>query len=631
MSPWRQLEDRVWVFRDSCNVYAVRGCDGAWLVVNAGTGSAAGRLRALGEVREVTLLLTHHFRDHTAGAGKFRRAGAVVHAPSWERMHLSGEQRAVRSKQTYLCYDVAWDHFAPIESLPVDRWMMDYERLEIAGLPLEVIPTPGASIGASAYAVILPGGRKIVFVGEMMCSPGRLPRLSPLQYNYNDLMGAENVLLSWNRVLAANPDVAFPSMGQPITDCPAAVARLRENISRFDQVQPGIGARVNKLASSGVEEVMPRVYRARGSSAETHFIVGRSGRILALDYGYDTAGIRFPNRLDLWTRRTLLHSVEALQARTGAGRIDTVLPTHYHDDHVCGVPLLQRLFGTELWVGENFADLLERPEDFDRPCLWPHPMKVSRRLPLGQKFFWDDIAIALYPMSGHTEFSTLVCLEIDGRRVAHTGDQIFYLDGKTGLLTTPEKGGVFTNHVYRNGLTLGGYADCVRRLRDFDPEMVLSGHHVPYRPTIETWAKLQAAGQAFDDIHRAIMPLEDDAIHFGAESQPAKLQPYHLRLSAGPWRAPLHGWVLNPFNRPATARIRFATPPEGWSAAPMELQLQPREKRAFEAELTLAAGAREGRHAIALELEIDELSFGQVAEAWVAVGPDAAPYGMPPS
>src|SRR5208283_5830240 len=153
MGPWHQLEDSVFLHRDSCNVYAVRGTDGRWLIINAGTGRAATCLSELGEVREITVLLTHHFRDHTAGAETFRRHGADIFAPYWEREHLSGCQHAFRARPPWLLYDLAWDHFAPIEPLAVGRWLMDYERTIIVGLPVEVIQTPGVSLGAVTFAV----------------------------------------------------------------------------------------------------------------------------------------------------------------------------------------------------------------------------------------------------------------------------------------------------------------------------------------------------------------------------------------------------------------------------------------------------------------------------------------------
>ena len=79
---WELVEEDVFVLRDSCLVYAVRGPEGT-VLVNAGTGLAAEQLGAVADSGGVTVLLTHHFRDHTDGAIPFGRgrgdgAGALL-------------------------------------------------------------------------------------------------------------------------------------------------------------------------------------------------------------------------------------------------------------------------------------------------------------------------------------------------------------------------------------------------------------------------------------------------------------------------------------------------------------------------------------------------------------------------
>ncbi|MFQ5796697.1 MAG: MBL fold metallo-hydrolase [Candidatus Bipolaricaulia bacterium] len=74
-----------------------------------------------------------------------------------------------------------------------------------------------------------------------------------------------------------------------------------------------------------------------------------------------------------------MHSLDGLRKNFGIDRIDVVLVSHFHDDHVCGVPVLQRLFSTECWVAENFADLLEHPEAHCFPCTWPVDAGLAAR------------------------------------------------------------------------------------------------------------------------------------------------------------------------------------------------------------------------------------------------------------
>ena len=69
---WNSVLPGVWMYRDSCNVYAVEGRDGM-LLVNAGTGRW---LDSLGELpgKPAALLCTHYFRDHSSGALPASRA-----------------------------------------------------------------------------------------------------------------------------------------------------------------------------------------------------------------------------------------------------------------------------------------------------------------------------------------------------------------------------------------------------------------------------------------------------------------------------------------------------------------------------------------------------------------------------
>ena len=423
---WEWLADGLHVLRDSCLVYAVRGPSGT-VIVNAGTGLAAEHLDEVTGAGEVTVLLTHHFRDHTDGALRLADKGARVIAPYWDQEYFLDPEQHFRERQIWNSYDNRWDRFSPVRRIPVTDLAMDYETRQIAGLMWTVVPTPGVTNGASSY-VVDHGSRRLAFVGEVICGHGRTGRLAPLQYNYNDLSGARNLFYSATRVLTHGPDVMLPSLGGPIDDPAAAVGALRQNILEIPRIQPGFGGLADPDADD-VEPVLPHLYRAKYSGAETHFLVAESGKVLCIDYGYPTAVSVAPGKSHPSNRRPLLHSMAGLKKHTGADSIDTVLVSHFHDDHVNGINLLRRLYGTRVWAAELFADLLEQPMRYDRPCLWHEPIPVDRRLPTHKTFEWEGIPITLTPMSGHTRFATLISFEIAGQRVVHTGDEIFYDTG----------------------------------------------------------------------------------------------------------------------------------------------------------------------------------------------------------
>ena len=278
--------------------------------------------------------------------------------------------------------------------------------------------------------------------------------------------------------------------------------------------------------------------------------------------------------------------------------------------------MLQRLYGTEVLAGEQFSDLLEHPMKYDRPCLWHEPIRVGRHIPNGTTVHWENIPITLYPMSGHTRFATLICMEIDGTRVAHTGDQAFFdTEGGLGYQAGAR---MFTNHVYKNGLDLGCYKRFLEDLKRFEPEMVITGHTRPYRTSPEWYAEIGRAAEAFDDVHTTLMLLEDDDAHFGAESQGGKLMPYRAHAPDG---GPIEfsGWVLNPFPTEQPARIRLVGP-EGWQSETVTLSLGPREQKEIRLVLHVPEDTQCRRQPVALNLTVGGRPFGQVTEALVTVG-----------
>jgi glyoxylase-like metal-dependent hydrolase (beta-lactamase superfamily II) len=457
----------------------------------------------------------------------------------------------------------------------------------------------------------------------VICSAeGRTSRLAPLAVRLQRLGGATNLWHSCTRLQEAHPDRLLPSRGGgPIDDPAAAISAFKANLRRIDEIIPGFAAGLKELGDEAddTDEVLPRLLLSRHGEAKTHFIVSRAGdRVLALDYGYHSTAAVFPAVHHRSNRRPLLHGMKGLKRRWGVDRIDTVLVSHYHDDHVNGIPLLQRLWGTEVWAADHFADILRRPERYDRPCLWHEPIDVTRALPCGETFHWDDVAITLHPMSGHTRFSSLLCLEIDGTRVVHTGDQIFFDPWEFAPGAR-----LFTNHVYKNGLDLGCYGQTLDHLRRFRPEVVLTGHTQPYRTTDEWYNVIARGAQAFDDVHRLLLPLGDDEVHFGPESQGGKLKPYRAHLpdvpAAGGARIAFDGWVLNPFPTEQPASVRLVAP-EGWESEPLEVTLGPREQQEIRLSLAVPAGTRCRRQPVGLDLTVGGQPFGQVAEALVTAG-----------
>jgi glyoxylase-like metal-dependent hydrolase (beta-lactamase superfamily II) len=99
-------------------------------------------LDALG-VEVAAILLTHTHFDHVGAVAPLARAtGAEVWCPEVELPVLADIMRFV-----------PWPGFGPFESYDADHALSGGERLELAGLEIDVLFTPGHSPGHVSYSI----------------------------------------------------------------------------------------------------------------------------------------------------------------------------------------------------------------------------------------------------------------------------------------------------------------------------------------------------------------------------------------------------------------------------------------------------------------------------------------------
>ena len=207
-----------------------------------------------------------------------------------------------------------------------------------------------------------------------------------------------------------------------------------------------------------------------------YILLSDSGKAMFVDYGHSYwPHMHTGSDTDhLETMRFVSHHLDELREDYGVTAVDLVIPTHIHDDHVCGIPFLQRHHGTRCWALDEVAEAIENPAAWaSTPCLFPKPISVERRLSDGERFRWEEYEFNIRFAPGQTEFHSVLAAVVDGRKVAFTGDNFFLaealLDGNTALRP-------FQTTVLRNSFQLAMHRRCAKVMRELEPELICPGH-----------------------------------------------------------------------------------------------------------------------------------------------------------
>ncbi len=130
--------------QENCFIVRAQGATSA-LIVDPGD-EAARLLEAVGSLGIETveaILITHTHFDHIGAVAPVARAtGAPVYCPELETQVLAN-----------IMDYVPWPGFGPFESYEADHTVTGGDTLELAGLTIDVVFTPGHSPGHVTYAI----------------------------------------------------------------------------------------------------------------------------------------------------------------------------------------------------------------------------------------------------------------------------------------------------------------------------------------------------------------------------------------------------------------------------------------------------------------------------------------------
>ncbi|MEX0799666.1 MAG: MBL fold metallo-hydrolase [Dehalococcoidia bacterium] len=210
------------------NVYLVSdGEEGA--LIDSGFGdepSVNARIDFLREragVKVRHIILTHHHFDHSSGADALRRAtGARIMLHAQEEAFLRDWQSEAPQD-----FDIPDDQKAILEQMQrfrkqaadsaPDETIGDGDRIAVGGLTLEIVHTPGHTLGS---VCIYLHEEKALFTGDTALGLGTVA-ISPPPYGDMRLY-----LESLERLKGYDSAVMLPGHGQPVADVPHKLQEL---------------------------------------------------------------------------------------------------------------------------------------------------------------------------------------------------------------------------------------------------------------------------------------------------------------------------------------------------------------------------------------------------------------------
>lgn len=463
---YRFRED-IYLYKSSCNIWIfVR--DGKALLINSGTGLPDEVLENLGIEKIDCILHNHLDRALSAASPEYAAEGVEIHVPASQAYLLEDADVVWENHDQYHSYNFKPGFTIPLRSFETFHKVFPGSVIKWKDLEFSVVATVGDD-DSVAYSLEL-DDEKLLFSGDLIAGEGTIWNFYDLERWYNEYYMGERTLMDramerLDEILSLNPDFICPARGEKLMDGSAGVADVLTTMRSLKS---------HLYADTITSEIEPPTHERDFSShglynIETSwFLVAPSGKVLVFDFGWP---ILPGDDRDILTRLKK-------QAKRDDLTPDLLLVGHYHDDHIGGIPSLQRNYpDLEVAVYEGMADILQNPMKWNLPCLGTagYPtggFPVDRFLSDGEELYWEGHLLKIFHFPGQTEQHMALVIELDGETILFAGDSV-YRPGKGFILR-----GESSNGPNRCALGEGmGYRKCADVLKDVIPSYLASAHH----------------------------------------------------------------------------------------------------------------------------------------------------------
>jgi len=606
---WTRLDEHLVVHHGAINVGII--VDGREaLLIDSGDGSVRDTLQALGVDRVVAILFTHHHRDQCSGAPFLLDDDTWVGAPAAEASLLTDpEQFWADPRHRWHLYDLRPQSLVVAEPVPVHKKLVAGDTVRWGPAVIRVLHTPGHTDGSLSYVVGLPddGGKRYVFCGDLLCGEGQLWDLYSLQKgwltrDYHGFLGdRERLIQSLRQVQDLHSGILVSSHGE-IVDEPSQAIDLA--CSRLDECYR------QYVATSALHHYFPDLFASmRGHVSTmppsphldvpqylhhigtTWLIESGDGPVFVVDCG----------------SHQVIETVHSMQSRGELGAVEQLWISHYHDDHVDGIPDCVEAFGCQVLADVHVAQVVEQPEAWRLPCISPVQIWLDRQTFHGESWQWHEFLMTAYHLPGQTLYHGGLLVVGRGNRVLFVGDSFT----PTGM----------DDYCMGNRNLLGasiGFDACLDLVQELGPDLLLNCHvDVGFCFTLQQidWMRDNLA-QRLDTYGQLVAW---DHPNYGIDEHWVRCHPYQQGVHPGTTFS-LSVVITNHSMREHTVRCRPCLPTE-WhaQATAQSLDILPQREQCLTFEIHVPLDVCPRRYVLPVEMSYDSRRLGQFREMIVDV------------
>lgn len=478
LAEFQQPAPDVFLWQDTCNIYVLKHDDRA-LLINLGDGSVLEHLAEIGVKQVEWVIFTDHHREQCQGAFKLDRQATRIAVPKDEQAFFETPNEFrhwnPRLSDKFTVHGSSYLR-PPAQPVKIDKGLVDGDTFTWNGLTLTCVSTPGHSPGGMSF-MLNQGGRTLAFSGGIMHDGAKMTNWFDTEWDYGFAKGLDALTATVDKLITLKPDTAFASQGPVITNATVQLKTYKERLIQFrpDYVRgypvESFGKRPQHPATKTTKahyivQVTPHLYMFGPEMAGKNFaiIIADSGHALLLDCG-------------LFPKLVLERIISDMKEFLGLKQIDACWISHSHGDHFTLFPALKD-HGVKFWTMDTIADKCENPRYYDYPAMIGaynagfEQAKIDRILKAGEVIEWEGYKLHIDWMPGQTEFGNALWLELDGKKIVFTGDNLF------GDPADPAQNGHECVNARNSAIVDEGYLVAAKYLQKLQPDIIMGAHGV---------------------------------------------------------------------------------------------------------------------------------------------------------